>query len=237
MSRFSPATAFLLLCGSLWFSPLLSARQGDGSGAAAVAPDEEKVWLEFYYENPTPERFVDQMKDWAGDGTLDNEHARPALIAFVSQLIRQNSGLLKQWYEALAGLSPDQMQVVHTAMLFSRTTEADEIMRDVFGKEYEDQKQETLKILEMPLDKRSTMDMLWGYFYATGSEGAIRRLVVAFRFREAPENPPGSRCRKAMLLFTKNSPSSFWGLSSQTASGIPVSSRFFVNCTKKTSRS
>jgi len=157
----------------------------------APADPPEKDWLEFYYENPTPEQFVTRMKDWAGDGTLDNEHARPALIAFISQLIRQNEGDLQRWYEDLTGLSPGQLQVVHTAMLFSRTAGADRIMREVFGKIYDEQKQETEKILEMPLDKRATMDMLWGYFYATGSESAIRRIVISFRFKEAPDNPPG----------------------------------------------
>ena len=207
MSRISIAIGFVLLVGSLCFLPLLSARQGDGgSQAAAVSPAEEKEWLEFYYENPTPEKFVGQMKDWAEDGTLDNELARPALIAFVSQLIRQNIGMLKQWYEALAGLSPEQMQVVHTAMLFSRTEEADEIMRDLFGKGYEDQKLETQKILEMPLDKGATIDMLWGYFYATGSESAIRRIVVAFRFREAPENPPGVKVPDGYVPLYKELP-------------------------------
>ncbi len=152
---------------------------------------EEKDWLEFYYENPKPERFVEQMKEWAADGTLDNDHAKPALIAFASQVLRQNRDRLQEWYEALAGLSPGQRQVLHTAMLFSRTEEADAIMRKAYGKAYEDQKQETQKILEMPLDQRDTMDMLWGFFYATGSEGAIRRIVVAFRFRDAPDRPPG----------------------------------------------
>lgn len=156
---------------------------------AAEAP--EKDWLEFYYENPTPEQFIPRLKDWAADGTLDNEHARPALIAFISQLIRQNEETLPQWYTDLSGLTPSQLQVMHTAMLFSRTAAADRIMREVFGRIYEEQKRETPKILELPLDKEATMDMLWGYYYATGSEGAIRRIVSAFRFVDAPEDPPG----------------------------------------------
>lgn len=156
---------------------------------AAEAP--EKDWLEFYYENPTPGQFIPRLKDWAADGTLDNEHARPALIAFISQLIRQNEESLPRWYADLSGLTPSQLQVMHTAMLFSRTAAADRIMREVFGRIYEEQKRETPKILELPLDKEATMDMLWGYYYATGSEGAIRRIVSAFRFAEAPEDPPG----------------------------------------------
>lgn len=167
---------------------------------------EEKDWLEFYYENPTPDRFVAQMKDWAADGTLDNDQAKPALIAFISQLLRQNREKLSEWYGELAGLEPGQMQVMHTAMLFSRTSEADEILKERFGKAYEDQKQETKKILEMPLDQRDTMDMLWGFYYATGSPEPVRRLILAFRFQDAPEKPPGVEVPEGYVPLYKQLP-------------------------------
>lgn len=176
---------FFLLFGFVLMTPFA------GKGQDSAEPGEEKDWLEFYYENPTPDRFVAQMKDWATDGTLDNDHAKPALIAFISQIIRQNRDKLADWYSGLAGLEPSQMQVMLTAMLFSRTTEADEILKEQFGKAYEEQKQETQKILEMPLDKRDTVDMLWGFYYATGSPEAIRRLIYCFRFRDAPDKPDG----------------------------------------------
>lgn len=155
-----------------------------------LAPD-ERDWLESYYESPNPERFVPQMKDWAADGTLDNDYAKPAVIAFSSQVLRQNRDRIASWYEDLAGLSPEHLQILHTAMLYSRTQEADEIMRERFGPSYEEHRGKAGKILELALDKRDTMDMLWGYFYATGSPSAIRRIVTTFRFREAPENPDG----------------------------------------------
>lgn len=167
---------------------------------------EEEDWLENYYKNPTPERFVEQMKDWAADGTLDNEIAKPAIIAFTSQLLRQNRDRIESWYSALSGLSPSQMQVLHTAMLFSRTSEADGIMRKQFGKKYDEQKVETQKILKMPLDKPKTIDMLWGFFYATGSETAIRRVVAGFSFLDAPENPDGVEVPEGYLPLYKSLP-------------------------------
>ena len=94
MSKFA-LFAGLFLAPVLYFSPYLLQSQD----APEDAP--EKDWLEFYYENPTPEQFVTRMKDWSADGTLDNEHARAALIAFISQLIRQNEPELQGWYENL----------------------------------------------------------------------------------------------------------------------------------------
>lgn len=180
--------------------------QDEGAPSAA-----EKDFLEFYYENPRPDRFVAQMKEWAADGTLDNEFARPALIAFVSQVIRANREELRGWYESLSGLTPGQMQVLLTGMLYSRTSEADEIMSEVFGRRYEEQKQETMKILEMPLDKRATLDMLWGFYYATGSDNAIRRIVTCFRFVDAPEKPDGVDVPQGFVPLYKELPSFAFG--------------------------
>lgn len=162
-----------------------------GSLAANAQNEAEKDWLESYYESPTPEQFVQQMKNWADEGVLELDHAKPALIAFASQLIRQNKDKLAGWYEELSGLTPGQKQVLLTAMLFSRTKEADEIMLKEFGTRYRNEKAETKKILELPLDKEATADMLWGFYYATGSEHAIRRIVLCFRFVDAPDKPDG----------------------------------------------
>lgn len=152
---------------------------------------DSRDWLESYYENPTPGRFVAEVKNWSADGTLDNDHAKPAIIAFASQVMRQNRDRIVDWYRDLAGLPPEHMQIIHTAMLFSRTKQADAIMGELFGAAYREHREKTGKILELPLDKSGTLDMLWGYFYATGSTAAIRRIVICFRFEDAPERPDG----------------------------------------------
>lgn len=178
---------------------------------SAQEAEEERDWLENYYIEPDPDGFVEQMKNWAEEGVLDNELTKPTLIAFISQIIRQNRDRLDGWYDGLAGLTPEQMQVMHTAMLFSRTREADEIMTKVFGNKYTEQKLETQKILEMPLDKKQTPDMLWGFFFATGSEQAIRRIVLCFRFLDADERPPGVDIPEGYAPHYKQLPSFAFG--------------------------
>ncbi|MDF1824549.1 MAG: hypothetical protein P1U68_07895 [Verrucomicrobiales bacterium] len=167
------------------------------------ASGEEKEWLEYYYQNPTPERFVQQMKDWAAEGTLESDRAKPALIAFLSRVLRDNRDQIEGWVEALSGLTPEQKQVLFTAMLYSRVSEADKIMLKMFGNQYREQKVQTEKILEMPLDKESTIDMLWGFFYATGSEHALRRVVLCFRFEDAPEQLEGGNVPEGYVPFYK----------------------------------
>jgi hypothetical protein len=50
------------------------------------------------------------------------------------------------------------------------------------------------------------MDMLWGFFYATGSPEPIRRLIVAFRFKDAPERPEGVEVPEGYVPLYKDLP-------------------------------
>lgn len=188
----------------------------DAQEAAATGESgevEEKDWLEFYYQDPDPGRLVSEVKQWAKDGTLKNQGARPVIIAFLSQVFRQNRKEIAGWYEELSGLPDEYRQIIHTAMLFSRTTEADALLRESFGNEYEEQKHALPKILEMKLAQRNTLDMLWGFFYATGSENAIRRIVWSFRFDAAPDNPDFAKIPKDHRPLYKDLPdAAAWSL-------------------------
>lgn len=187
------------------------------SGFAQDTPDppvdEAADWLEYYYQKPTPEQFVARMRAYSQDGTLASEQARPALIGFISQVIRQNRDQIDDWYTQLAGLPPEEKQILHTAMLFSRTSEADAILEREFGQRFREQKQETPKILELQLDKTHTLDMLWGFFYATGSDSAIRRIIAYFNLENLPEKPKGTDIPEGYKpLYTEMSEAAAWTL-------------------------
>ncbi|MCB1231133.1 MAG: hypothetical protein KDN19_12735, partial [Verrucomicrobiae bacterium] len=181
--KVSDMRGVLILFFCLAFSGMVQAQDEQ------LGRDTSADWLEYYYLKPKPDEFVKYMKSYSQDGTLSNENARPALIGFISQVIRQNRDKLEKWFYDLSGLPPEHMQVLTTAMLYSRTKEADQLLQDVFGDQFEKQKEELPKILELQLDKPHTIDMIWGFFYATGSENAVRRLVWCFNFVDAPKDP------------------------------------------------
>lgn len=181
----SPFHSLRILAGLVLFLGLAGPMVAQNSPSV----DAERDWLEYYYERPEPGKFVEQMWEYSKDGTLQNESARPALIGFISQLVRQNRDKVDEWFTQLRGLPPAEMQVLLTGMLYSRTAEADAVLKREFGEQFEEQKRELPKILEMQLDKTQTLDMLWGFFYATGSENAIRRIISCFNFIDAPKDP------------------------------------------------
>ena len=168
--------------------PTYSAAQAAEDKAASTPSqgeqdsDPDHNWLTFYYQNPEPEKVVEQLKKWSDAKVLSDERARPALVGFLSQVFRQNRDKIKQWYLDISDLPPEDLQTIRLALIFSRTSEGDEIIREEEGDEYVDRRPP--KVLEMPMTQLPTFDMLWGYFFATGSEEVIRRMVFLFRYEE-----------------------------------------------------
>ena len=186
--RLSLTHCLCLVVGIAVPSSLLAQEPAEKAAPAAATesgekePGEDHDWLTFYYKNPEPEKLVDQIKKWSEGRILSDDRARPALVGFLSQVFRQNRDKIKGWYGELSGLPPEDLQTIRLAMIFSRTSESDEIIKKEEGEEYIDRRPP--KVLEMSIHQRPTFDMLWGFFYATGSEAVIQRMIYLFRYDE-----------------------------------------------------
>lgn len=180
------------VCAMLPLSATPLSAQDPESPQSPESEEMERDWLEFYYQEPNPDEFVARIKAYSKEGVLMSEAARPALVGFISQVIRQNRDKLGGWYAELRGLSPEEMQVLHTAMLYSRTAEADALLEAAFGDQLDEQRKELPKILELQLDRQQTLDMLWGFFYATGSENAVKRIISSFNYVNETTPPDGA---------------------------------------------
>lgn len=145
-------------------------------------PDPDHDWLTFYYQNPEPDKLVEQIRKWSDGRILSDERVRPALVGFLSQVFRQNRDKIKKWYLDISDLPPEDMQTIRLALIFSRTTEGDEIIKEGDGGAILEKRPP--KVLEMSMVQLPTFDMLWGYFYATGSEEVIKRMIFLFRYEE-----------------------------------------------------
>lgn len=166
----------------------------------ASAEEKSKDWLEFYYLNPKPDEFISQMEAWQKEGVLRDFNVQPVLIAFISQLMRENREKIQPWWLSLKEMAPEDRAVFGAALLFARVGEADVIVEDALGKKFDDEERPP-KILEIPLDKTSTLDMLWGFYYATGSESAVRRIVKSFLYEAAPLKPQGVKIPEGYIPF------------------------------------
>jgi len=158
-------------------------------------------WLSFYYTHPQPECFVEQIRAMSKAGYFEKDASRPPLLAFLGRVMAQNPDKIGAWMAALADLPVNDRDVLNTALWFSGTKEGARFLevngiRQFAGKTPPD-------ILNMEIDSPAVLDMLWAWFFATGREEAIRRIVSAMnlsryegaldRYKTAPKTEQARR--------------------------------------------
>jgi hypothetical protein len=147
----------------------------------ALAEDQKyssDQWVAFYYRNPQPERFVQEVRAMSAGGYFAKESSQPPLITFLGRVMAQNPGKIEGWMSALDDLPPHDRDVLYAALWFSGTGEGRRCLEARGIKEYAGKNPPD--VLTMEIDSPVVIDMLWAWYFATGDETAIRRIVFAF---------------------------------------------------------
>lgn len=183
-----PRSHFASFC--LWLAALstistISAQEQSAQGQTPANGDD---WLTFYYRNPRPDQLVPQLKAWSAEGTLQDKQARAPLVGFLSQVFRLNAARIEDWYSQVKDLPAEDLETITMALWMSNTKESKQLLHKEAG--VFDEKPPP-DILKLKLDTASTLDLLWGYYFATGDSQALRRIVSMFNYADAPDKVKG----------------------------------------------
>lgn len=146
-------------------------------------------WLTFYYRNPQPAQLMPQLKVWSSEGTLQDQNARGPLLGFLSQVFRQNPDRLQTWYQQSVKLPAEDQELINMAIWVSNTKESQQLLKKELPKAFAGKTPPD--ILTLKLDASSTLDLLWGFYFATGDSKALRRIAAMFRYADAPKQVTG----------------------------------------------
>jgi hypothetical protein len=136
--------------------------------------------MKFYYANPQPERFVEEVRRIAAGGGFDKVETHLVLATFLGRVIAANPALASMWFEQLADLAGPARDALHMAAWLSQTAEA----RAWLQREHADPRAlgPAPDVLSGPIDHPSRLDIAWAYYFATGDARAVRRVVSALGF-------------------------------------------------------
>jgi len=140
-----------------------------------------KDWMRFYYMEPQPELFVEEVKKLAKAGALTKPECAFPMVIFLSRVIAANASMVELWFDALSDLAPDDLQSLRAAAWLSRAPEARAylIARGLSPTHVPEQPE----ILEMKIDEHPIiLDALWAHYFATGDHQAVRRIVSALDY-------------------------------------------------------
>jgi hypothetical protein len=186
----------------------------------ATIPAEEQTpangddWLTFYYRNPRPDQLVPQLKAWSAEGTLQDKQARAPLVGFLSQVFRLNAARIEEWYSQVKDLPAEDLETVSMALWMSNTKEGKQLLHKEHPGVFDENPPPD--ILKLKLDTASTLDLLWGYYFATGDSQALRRIVSMFNYADAPDKVKGVPDDRSPLYKTLPDAAK-WSLSSNAS--------------------
>ena len=134
-------------------------------------------WMMNYYLNPTPGKFIEQIEVLNEKGIFEKENAQWPLVSFVSQLMANNPEKVKNWMIFGETLGESGLATMRLAAWYSRTAEAKDYFKENNLSNFTDNP--APDILTLKVDNPTVLDMLWGYFFATGNIEPLERISTA----------------------------------------------------------
>ena len=142
----------------------------------AVADD----WVSHYYEHPTPERFIKEVRALNDAGVLSSAKTAAPLAVFLGRVMAANPDQAGVWLTQLNEVKSPGRDTLLLAASLSGTKTAMAYLR---------KQTDSSKYLKDPVDPRKmepdqpvVLDMLWADFFATGDSVPIRRIVYALNY-------------------------------------------------------
>jgi len=156
------------------------------STVQAAPPSAAETWLNHYYENPQPERFVTSIYELSGGGYFDRPGHVALAIGFIGSLFAQNPERVDEWVMMCRGLPRAHQRLMASALWYSGSRKGVEYLRAysrVVDQEMRVEIEQLLALkpdlLESEVRSVSSMNLQWGAFLATGEARHITKLLAA----------------------------------------------------------
>jgi len=177
-----------------WFAALLILLAIETGADAKVPAKQPKLesadqilrWINGYRARPQPERLADSVRAMSKAGLFRDPEAAGVYIGFMAGVIGSDPKLADKRIASLFPMPPEEQVVIVKAIAFSGLADWKAVLgrfsermparrvlvdRYLFGK--------APALLDLPLESGPlALDALWGYYFATGSEPHVMRIVA-----------------------------------------------------------
>ncbi|MBM4002970.1 MAG: hypothetical protein FJ295_06720 [Planctomycetes bacterium] len=170
-------------------------------------PAELGRWVMSFYRHPEPDQITRRVRQMAELKLLRGNRPE-AYEMFLGQVMRANPDKIADWLDELNDLPVVDRAVVHRAAWVSQTDEAKKWLLD-HGKVELSRRAPPPIVAGGPMAfEPYHLDQLWEWFFATGDDKPVRRIVDFFQIApsdpqpgEMPSPPEDTTNRAAMANF------------------------------------
>jgi hypothetical protein len=163
------------------------------SAKSITTQEQLNEWTMHYYEHPRPDLTVSAVEFMANSGELSNKGAQPPIGAFLSQVFVQNPESVGQWQAQLRNGPDDQEKILALASWMSDSKDSLPLLKSLASGSSASVGEYAKGLLAThPPDllgddvaSAGFLDMLWGSFFATGSEKYVQRIISTLPLAKA----------------------------------------------------
>jgi len=148
-----------------------------------ATPDEFEQWMTYYYLAPHPEEVASALETVTAMGFFENDNVQAPLSGFFTGIFRANPDKIGGWVKPYVGI-PNR-HILYSALWMANSEESKTALKQMAqGAAPEEAK--TLRglassppptIESMNIDGPASLDYMWGYFSASGSDKPVLRII------------------------------------------------------------
>jgi hypothetical protein len=189
---FRVALRYLLV--AMLIGPAASAIAATGPSSAIGTPDQLVRWINLYRQKPKPKLLPAAVQAMQELGLIADHEQSGIYIGFIAGVLGDNQLKAAKLVDQMFPLGPDGQVVVIKAIAYSGLPEWRDLLaiaaeqapaRRVLIDRFLDGEHKLL--FELPLEEAMTLDILWGYYIATGSYQPVQRIVDALAWAKDDE--------------------------------------------------
>jgi hypothetical protein len=155
------------------------------TGLTTRAESSAQIWLETYYVNPRPAELTANIRALSREGFFEKEGNTALSIGFLATVFAQNTARVESWLGELPNLPAAHQRLLVAALWQAGHPLGSELLRTISKKS--PLHEEVLRLASMPAQlvadtpvrSRSSMNLQWGAFLASGDERHIVRVLDA----------------------------------------------------------
>ncbi len=176
------ALAALVLASTIW----TSAHAATPVPPVFVSAEHISQFMNTYRQKPNAWRLPAAVQAMSDFGLFSDEESAAVHIGFIAGVLGDNQTKAGKLISAMLPLRADGQAIVIKAVAFSGLPNWKGLLNDVMDKMPERKilidryvTGRAPLLMDMPVDQGRTLDMLWGYYLATGNYQPVQRIISA----------------------------------------------------------
>lgn len=153
------------------------------SAQERATPDQLEQWMAYYYLAPHPEEVASALEAVTAKGFFENDDAQAPMSGFFTEIFRANPDKVGEWVKPYMGIP--SRHILYSALWMANSKESRTALEKMAQRAAPEEAKALRALASSPpptvesmtIDSPASLDYMWGYFSASGSDKPVLRVI------------------------------------------------------------